>query len=85
VSPPADRLRARWKTCRKSADVSSRSDFRKALRAEITPSVRTPSGVHQALNRARPFARRRANTARPVAVAIRALKPCTRLRCKTLG
>src|SRR5688572_19567122 len=37
------------------------------------------------VRRARPFARRLARTFRPAAVAMRARKPCVRLRCKLLG
>jgi hypothetical protein len=39
----------------------------------------------QTANRARPFARRRFSTIRPALVAIRARKPCVRLRCRLLG
>lgn len=39
----------------------------------------------QGVSRARPLARRRASTLRPLRVAIRARKPCVRLRLMTLG
>ena len=41
--------------------------------------------LNQALRRLRPLARRRASTWRPFLVAMRARKPCTRLRFRTLG
>lgn len=40
---------------------------------------------NQAARRLRPLARRRLRTWRPLAVAIRARKPCVRLRFNTLG
>jgi hypothetical protein len=39
----------------------------------------------QTASRLRPLARRRANTKRPLFVAMRARKPCVRLRCRLLG
>src|SRR5258706_10566767 len=47
--------------------------------------MRCQNRVRYGVRRARPLARRLARTLRPLAVAIRARKPCVRLRCKLLG
>src|SRR5258706_9969994 len=47
--------------------------------------MRCQNVVRYGVSRARPLARRLARTLRPLAVAIRARKPCVRLRCKLLG
>lgn len=44
-----------------------------------------PDTQRQGVRRRRPFARRRASTLRPFLVAMRARKPCVRLRRVTLG
>jgi hypothetical protein len=47
--------------------------------------ARSPYAGLQGQRRLRPFARRRASNRRPLLVAMRALKPWVRARCKLLG
>ena len=44
-----------------------------------------PQRADYGQSRLRPFARRRASRRRPLLVAMRARKPCVRLRCRLLG
>lgn len=65
-------------------------DFAVIRGPQQTVSFRKTQSLHEqagcyADRRARPLARRRDRTLRPLAVAIRARKPCTRLRFRTLG
>ena len=53
---------------------------RRALRGNVVPVM-----VYQTVRRLRPLARLAFNTCRPAFVAIRARKPCVRLRFRLLG